>query len=86
MTEQLKKTTDDLIDSGRDAVRDGENLIGDAVDDSRDEPLVVREARKVGRRVDQYREDYPTTFGIAIGAVAVALVGVLVGVIAGGKR
>ncbi|MGY6496757.1 MAG: hypothetical protein ACXIUP_00865 [Microcella sp.] len=83
MNEKLKKTTDDLIDAGRDAVRDGENVVGDAIDDNRDEPVVVREARKVGRRVDQYREDYPTAFGIAVGAVAVALVGVLVGVVAG---
>jgi ElaB/YqjD/DUF883 family membrane-anchored ribosome-binding protein len=81
MNEQLKKTTDDLIDAGRDAVRDGQNVVGDAVDDNRDEPVIVREARKVGRRVDQYREDYPTTFGIALGAATVALVGVLVGVV-----
>ncbi|RZT59588.1 hypothetical protein EV140_1568 [Microcella alkaliphila] len=83
MTEKLKKDANDLIDAGRDAVRDGENVVGDAIDDTRDEPVVVREARKVGRRVDQYREDYPTAFGVAVGAVAGALVGVLVGVVAG---
>jgi len=76
--DDIARGTENLLDKGRKAVADGAQGVGDAVDDTRDEPQLQRELRKVGRRVDRYRTEQPVGFAVALAGAAI-LIGAAIG-------
>jgi len=76
--DDIARGTESLLEKGRTAVADGAQEFGDAVDETRDEPALQRELRKVSRHVDRYRTEQPVGFAVVLAAAAI-LIGAAIG-------
>ena len=76
--DDIARDTESLLDKGRRAVGDAKVGAGDTLDLAREEDELMRQLRKVGRRVDRFREEQPVGFAVALAAGAI-LLGALIG-------
>lgn len=76
--DDIARGTESLLEKGRKAVSDTKVEAGDTLDLARGEDDLKRQLNKVGRRVNQFREDQPVGFAIALAAGAI-LLGALIG-------
>ena len=76
--DDIARDTESLLDKGRRAVGDAKVGADDTLDLARQEDELMRQLRKVGRRVDRFREEQPVGFAVALAAGAI-LLGALIG-------